>query len=454
VQKIVIFFWLQTAYSIWVFLRDAKFFRIPYAVISSLWHGKLFCSLPLSKQEYYVMVKGDERKDGGIGSQHWIDEDTCEEKPSGDFVTVILKKEKAFDGSSIRVLVRAGNILRYRTLIKKFYEYPICTREDHLVPGLVIMRRLDATEMTQKFIDGYSPRLKKKYAFIDNSSGERLNDNFMKMLSVIPIALQARGFDWPSVYVFFAIVLFDFFSYVPNNLWHLFKVFLFYSVKSLIAKLRNENTRVFLHDFLSTISENFAFCDKSRKCSYRLLGCRKVRACGEFLVPPYFTTISQYRPKRQVLALVDDAQLNYIEFFINSDRHEWRCQVMNDKSLNVFFFVNNIEFLRQKASMEELEAMYENMRDVEERHIYPITRATYWGIHVCSYAEFYRSLGTLNNICEVSLDPWVSDPFFVCGMNLAKMLHSQIAACWCKLSINWEQLASEQTGVSPMMPRS
>jgi hypothetical protein len=437
VQKIVIFFWLQTAYSIWVFLRDAKFFRIPYAVISSLWHRKLFCSLPLSKQRYYVMVKGDQRKDGGIGRQFFINEDTCEEKPGGDFVTVILKKEKAFDGSSIRVLVRDENKLRYRWLIRKFYEHPICTREDLLVPGLVIMRRLDATELTQKFIDGYIPRLKTNYAFIDNSSGERLNDNFMKMLSVIPIALQARGFDWPSVYVFFAIVLFDFFSYVPNNLWHLFKVFLFYSVKSLLAKIRDENTRVFLHDFLSTISENFAFCDNSRKCSYRLLGCRKVRACGEFLVPPYFTTISEYCPKRQVLALVGDGELgevNSIEFFINRDRHEWRYQVLRDKSLNVFFLVNNTEFFRQiGASMEELEAMYENMRDVEERHIYPISRATYWGIHVCSYAEFYQSLGTLNNICEVSLDPWVSDPFLVCGMNLAKMLHSQIAAYWCKL---------------------
>ncbi len=380
------------------------------------------------------MVKGDQGKDGGMGSQHYIEDATCEEKPSGDFVTVILKKEKAFDGSSIRVLVRAENIKRYRWLIKKFYVNPICTREDLLVPGLVIMRRLNAAEMTQNYIDGYIPEFKTNYAFIDNSSGERLNDNFMKMVSVIPIALQARGFDWPSVYVFFAIVLFDFLSYVPNNLWHLFKVFLFYSVKSLIAKLQNENTRVFLHDFLSTISENFAFCDKSRKCSHRLLGCRKVRACGEFLVPPYFTTISQYRPKRQVLALVGDGQVNSIEFFINSDRHQWRYQVLNDKSLNVFFFVNNIEFFRQKgASMEELEAMYENMRDVEERHIYPISRATYWGIHVCSYAEFYRSLGTLNNICEVSLDPWVSDPFLVCGMNLAKMLHSQIAAYWCKL---------------------
>lgn len=151
-------------------------------------------------------------------------------------------------------------------------------------------------------------------------------------------------------------------------------------------------------------------------------------------MPPYFKSISQYRPERQVLALVGDGQLNYIEFFINSDRHEWRYQVLEDKSLNVFFCVNNVVFLTKKgASMEELEAMYENMQDVKERHMYPITRATYWGIHVCSYAEFYQSLGTLNNICEVSLDPWVSDPFLVCGMNLAKMLHSQIAAYWCKL---------------------
>ncbi len=151
-------------------------------------------------------------------------------------------------------------------------------------------------------------------------------------------------------------------------------------------------------------------------------------------MPPYFTTISHFCPERQVLALVGDGEVNSIEFFINSDRHKWSYQVLENNSLNVFFFVNNIEFLRQKgASMEKLEAMYENMRDVEERHIYPITRATYWGIHVCSYGEFYLSLGTLNNICEVSLDPWVSDPFLVCGMNLAKMLHSQIAAYWCKL---------------------
>ncbi len=45
------------------------------------------------------MVKSDQRKDGGMGSQHYIDEDACEEKPSGDFVTVILKKEKPSMGA-------------------------------------------------------------------------------------------------------------------------------------------------------------------------------------------------------------------------------------------------------------------------------------------------------------------------------------------------------------------
>jgi hypothetical protein len=31
--------WFQMAYSIWQFVRTAKFFRLPYVTVSSSWHG-------------------------------------------------------------------------------------------------------------------------------------------------------------------------------------------------------------------------------------------------------------------------------------------------------------------------------------------------------------------------------------------------------------------------------
>lgn len=49
-KAITIMLYLQTAYTVWVAVRSAKFFKIPYVLLSSFWHDGPLASLPFKRK--------------------------------------------------------------------------------------------------------------------------------------------------------------------------------------------------------------------------------------------------------------------------------------------------------------------------------------------------------------------------------------------------------------------
>lgn len=106
-----------------------------------------------------------------------------------------------------------------------------------------------------------------EYCIVDHTSSELLNANFMRILSIFPLILQAKGFDQISTLVSAIFVVVDIFSYYFNFVWQGCKAFTFQSTK-LFLGMFNVKYRVFMHELLSTGSDSFMFCDDSMKKSY------------------------------------------------------------------------------------------------------------------------------------------------------------------------------------------
>jgi hypothetical protein len=94
--------------------------------------------------------------------------------------------------------------------------------------------------------------------FLDYSSTEVLNQNFLRFSSIWPLVLQARHFDFWSAVGSLIVIFLDVFSFQANKVWKSIQYWICCIVKTSISVLCvTRKSKLFWYTFMSTISDGF-----------------------------------------------------------------------------------------------------------------------------------------------------------------------------------------------------
>ncbi|BBN10705.1 hypothetical protein MPTK1_5g05780 [Marchantia polymorpha subsp. ruderalis] len=268
-QKVQSFLlWFQMVYAVWQFVRTAKFFRLPYVLLSSLWHGldswlekrSLIMINPESEvdkepQTADVLAKGSTPLEVTA-----ISMDMSPDVIAAEDVPVILSFNPADPNIYVTSKLRARHmrILQETSLMMKLR---FGSDDDLLWPGTHLIRRKRFDDVVYAVLEGkgYNVRPALK-CFFDCSSNEVLNQNFLRFASIWPLILQARGYDFWSVILSIFIIAMDLLSYSANMIWKFTQYWASRLVKFIILQAGRREWRTFWYTFMATVSTRFQ-CD-------------------------------------------------------------------------------------------------------------------------------------------------------------------------------------------------
>ena len=363
--------YLQTAYTVWVFVRSAKFFKIPYVLISSFWHDGPLASLPLKRKVANMVHDGplipECRRHNGL----------FESVDTGGRSVVTYTDE---NGKLLKALVDLTEIRFLRSLNSMMTDTVFSKYRDLLLPGLTLVKSISKSEVFELYLEGYRPQMYEEHCFVDQSSGLELNQDFMKLVSVIPIYLQAKNLNSASIVASLAIVVFDFFSYYPNVFWQYFKKKLFYFSKLWIAKM-SLSARQYLSVFLSSISDGFMYSDFSIHKSYHTDVC-ELYVEEPCILPSYVERVIEVNHTSKHLANKDRNEHTF-EFAVNLNTHVIRYKY----EYQIFSFEHKLNGVViqpwpnqcEEGEFEKTLSFYE---DVKQMGIYPAKTLTKDGVHL------------------------------------------------------------------------
>ncbi|KAJ7517891.1 hypothetical protein O6H91_21G044600 [Diphasiastrum complanatum] len=263
------FLWFQLFYSVWQFVRTAKFFRLPYVLLSSLWHGLDSWYKPRN----LIIIKD-------------VPTDPLPSREvSSEAIDEFNFKVSFNDGSENIYVADKMKACHMEMLNESFLKQHanFGVDDDFLWPGGHLIRRLDFYEAMDLVSSGKGYVTEPAIScFFDCSSKQVLNQNFLRFVSIWPLILQARHFDFWSALLSVVIILLDVFSFWANKGWEFVQYWLSRFVKWIIARFPNPDTRVFFHTFMSTIStqydcSNFVTNEASVKVMTKVLIMSNIR---------------------------------------------------------------------------------------------------------------------------------------------------------------------------------
>ena len=378
-KTVTIMLYLQTAYTVWVAVRSAKFFKIPYVLVSSLWHDGPLASLPFKRKVANMVHDGplipECRRDNGL----------FESAETGGRSVVTSMDE---NGTLLKALVDLTEVRNLRSLNSMMTDTVFSKERDMLLPGLTLVKSIRKSEVFELYLEGYRPQLYEEHCFVDQSSGLELNQDFMKLVSVIPIYLQAKNLNSESIVATLLIVVFDFFSYYPNVFWQHFKMKLFYFSKLGIAKM-SLHARQYLHIFLSNISDGFMYSDFSSHKSYHTDVCELyvVEPC---ILPSYVEKVIEVKHTSKNLANKDGNEHTY-ELAVNHDTHLIRYKY-GGGSFWVEHTLNSVVIIANRIDEDDFETELSFYDDIKRMGMYPAQTLTEDGVHLIESGKVHEEL--------------------------------------------------------------
>lgn len=373
-RVISILLYLQTAYTIWVFLRSAKFLRLPYIFLSSFWHSfSLF--LPKRRLVAHLVHDGEVIRPyyGPLSEERELILEQV-----GKRLHFSMTNSK---NNRVRFMCDIEEKDYILSLNKMYFDFIFTQSRDVLFPNLTIVKLLSREDMFCLFLEGYRPNIYVERCIVDQSSSFELNRDFMKLISILPVYLQAKNANSLSAIVFVFIIIFDFFLYYPNKLWQYTKRLIYKNTKILISH-GGLNFRDFAHTFLSTISEEFMYCDRSRK------KCYNSKVDSLFLIEPctlpdYIGEVIEFELNGQVTCKNGDWHEKI--FIIGLDEHRFKYKYSNPiKATYQYDYDLNGRFLLVQYNCDE--DVFENdlrfMSHLEDTQMYPALYVSDAGIHI------------------------------------------------------------------------
>lgn len=251
--------YLQLLYSIWQFIRVAKFFRVPSALCyhSFLWMVNKagrpfaplrFCQLTMDGGEFWHLRN----------PQLAPDEDEV----------VIPNFTVSRRNRSSKFLVDDLGLQRLHFMDN---DRPACytSHYDILLPNIAVVDVLDDDEGMERLLDKrYSFKVIESRCLLMSSREHFLNQNFMRLLSILPLVMRAKGYNVESAGLSVLIILLDQLSYPANKIWHSFKEGFVFMVRWCLQSIKTDKKRLYASVFMSTLTPRFGFCNEIRNNYY------------------------------------------------------------------------------------------------------------------------------------------------------------------------------------------
>jgi hypothetical protein len=248
------FLWFQLFYAIWQFLRTAKYCRLPYVLFSSLWNG-LDSWFKVRK---IILLKNVPLDPILNALDHVLDGVTMEKLGNDDGAHNYKVTFKNYATIYVTDRVRASHMVLLHTSFIR-YNVKFGMEDDLLWPNGHLIRKVGFLHaMDHVMRGGGYETVPIVPCFLDYSSTEVLNQNFLRLSSIWPLVLQARHLDFWSAVGSVIVILLDVFSFQANKVWKKTQYWICRIVKTSISVLcMTRKSKLFWYTFMSTISDGF-----------------------------------------------------------------------------------------------------------------------------------------------------------------------------------------------------
>ena len=279
--------WFQFAYLIWQFIRGAKFCRMPYALfahtgmwILGKWSRpfalKTYLSLETGRAKYYLIpqalpgiLKEVRSSDDRTKKQVDVVDSVPEFAPHLTCLKFTKPVKYELCIQSAPPFFNTKSCCTSESFVWNYLnERPECfvTVSDLLWPGVAIVDRIGDLDGLKMICQGeYIPQKETVRFLAVPDREEELNQNFVRLLSIVPLMVQAKGYSDLSVWVSVAIIAMDQLSLFFNWMWQLLKRYLFdlFNLFMIRVGIRfRPKTRETVCTFFSTISPRMMYTDQ------------------------------------------------------------------------------------------------------------------------------------------------------------------------------------------------
>ena len=279
--------WFQFAYSLWQFIRVAKFCRLPYALFAHtvMWIlGKwshpfalrTYMTLGTGRAKYYLTPQAlpgileavrssDDRTkkniDVVVSVPEFAPHLTCLTFKKPVKYELCIQSAPPFFNTNLNV-TNESFVWNYLNVQPECF----ATVSDLLWPGFAIVDRIGDLDGLKMICQGeYIPDKKTVRFLAVPDREEELNQNLLRLLSIIPLMVQAKGYSDLSVWVSVAIIAMDQSSLFFNWMWQLLKHYLFDLFNLFMIRVGckfRPKTRETVCTFFSTISPRMMYTDQ------------------------------------------------------------------------------------------------------------------------------------------------------------------------------------------------
>lgn len=261
--------WFQFAYSVWQFIRVAKFCRVPYALLA---HTVMWLigrwGRPFAYRSYLVLEQGRTKFFIPKGNQ---------DQYLGNRGSSVVEELELAEAPHLRCLhLKAADYKLCGTALELQNSFvwnylrddPDCfaIAWDLLWPGFAILDRISPLNGLQLMCQGdYIPGHRRTRFLAVPDRGAELNQNFLRILSIVPMMAQAKGYDNLSLWVSIVVIVIDQLSLLFNKLWDAFKSILVFLFKIFMLKTKFQpQTRSTICTIFSTLSTRLNYSDVVR----------------------------------------------------------------------------------------------------------------------------------------------------------------------------------------------
>ncbi|KAG0623276.1 hypothetical protein M758_3G161700 [Ceratodon purpureus] len=391
------FLWFQMAYSVWQFMRTAKFFRLPYVMVSSVWNG----IDSWIKTRNLIMMRDD------LGLDNFHDQDSLLSKlPEGTKTLDVGTNVEVSFGGSYKCLTsrhRAAHMMQLRQFKNTNRQLQFGRDDDLLWPKAHLIRSVSFEHAMDHVLAGKGYDISLATAsFFDYSSKQVVNQNFVRFASIWPLILQARSYDFWSVIFSIVIILMDLFSYWANKVWKFVQYWISRLVKWMISQVPSRERRIFLFTFMATIStwfycQNFVTEEASSKVVRQVLLATHIRLDKHKIgrLEPIICTKEVPRKDRS------ENSAQNIKFKIHGVEYEAKVEpALSDREpSSVFFRKQNIK--EGDWTMADMAYFFQVCDYCDRFKFSPIKLLDGNNAKCCSFAEIVKGVKTRNFVlCE------------------------------------------------------
>lgn len=170
------------------------------------------------------------------------------------------------DGAKFDVLLTRDSLDVLRPWL--YYQYPTVSDKAYLARNCYYFRARTAQDCIDHIMAGGFFCVREYICLIDQSSTDVLNQNFLRIVSIGPLMLQARHLGFASTVLSGFIVLLDILNHFANKFWKVAKDFLILGIK-YVFNVFPRAVRLECIGILSSATERFRYSDDGKQRIYR-----------------------------------------------------------------------------------------------------------------------------------------------------------------------------------------